>query len=84
MRKTVRTAPDADQKLLDDLQRLVASVGAGLRQIPSLGRLAQFHALEHPPHQGQTAPGGDLAIRESHFVVGFLVYRHFQDRWLSP
>ena len=31
MREAVGIAPDADQKLLDDLQRLVVPVGAGLR-----------------------------------------------------
>jgi len=46
MCKVVCSAPDANQKLLDDLHWLLTSIGARLRKIPLPDSICKLDALE--------------------------------------
>jgi hypothetical protein len=63
--KAVRSAPDADQKLLDQFSRIVSAIGQLRRQPCVLKLIAQSHLAHHAAHQGHAAPRGNLAVSKT-------------------
>jgi hypothetical protein len=76
VRKAVRPAPDADQKLFNDLHRFITSIGAGLWQVPLFGHFGKPNALEHSSHQRQATPNRNLAGSETDLKIVCLAHRH--------